>query len=517
MRICIGILGEPSGWRLLLEQEGVPHERANGDVTPERYSAVVVNETADDREIEMVRQYLRLGGGVLCSAKVYAEIRGTTSGRKPLAYVLAGKDSIFRGTGLADLRQKAYVAWNANDLPSETGSATAFVGTFEGGHIVALPVDPSVTAHDGRSVRKSFYAEEARLPFERVAAVDKPSVRRIVATALRHLHHVRGLWYAHLWYYPDDAASVFAFRIDTDGGSAGEVEGLYEFLRERRVRATWFVDIGSQQNFLWRFGQMQGQEIGIHCFEHRTYPDAERNHDNILKARDVFRRLNIGAVGFAAPFGAWNPALAKVIAEFRFVYSSEFGYDFDNLPSRPVLEGDRRGALQVPVHPIGIGSLRRQGYTTETMRRYFERVIGEKRSRREPLVFYHHPKDGKPEVLETLIRSAAGPGVVHLTMQEYAEWWIDRETHPVVIHLRDDRLHVEVPSGVPHAWLHVIRPDGHEAFHRVESRLGIDGLSWKPSPAPATIPNDIARTRAFNYRIPLTLAVDRLASLRRRR
>jgi hypothetical protein len=517
MRICIGILGEPSGWRLLLEQEGVPHERAHGHLTPERYSVVVVNDSADDREIEMVRQYLGLGGGVLCSAKVYAEIRGTTSGRKPLAYVLADRESIFRGTGLADLRQKGYVAWNANELRSEAGEPTAFVGAYGEGHLVALPVDPSIAVRDERALRKSFYAAEPRLPFERVAAVDKPALRRIVTQALRHLHHRRGLWYAHLWYYPDDAVSVFGFRIDTDRGSAGEVEALYEFLRERRVRGTWFVDVGTQQQFLWRFGQMQGQEIGIHCFDHRTFSDARRNHENILKAREAFRAINIGAVGFAAPFGRWNTELGRVIADFRFAYSSEFSFDFDNIPSRPVLGPDRRGALQVPIHPISLGSLRRQGYGPDAMRAYFERVVAEKRARREPLFFYHHPKDGERQVLDALFRATSGPGIVHLTFQEYAEWWIDRETHPVELSMHDGRLQVDAPSGAPHAWLHIVRPDGLEAFHRIAPRLEGASMAWRPAPESVDDPADLARVRAFNYRIPLTVAVDRLSSLRPRR
>ena len=516
MRIRIGILGDPSGWFLLLEQEGVPHQRIHGDLTPEHYSAVVVNDAADDREIEMVRQYLRLGGGVLCSAKVYAEIRGTTSGRRAIEYLLAEDDSLFAGTGIVDLRQRSRIAWNANELPSDIGGPTAFVGTYEGGHVVALPFDPSLTALDERAVRKSFYSPEPRLPFERVSAVDKHATRRLVTVALQHLHRARDLWYAHLWYYPENAASVFGFRIDTDRGSAGEVEALYEFLRGRRVRGSWFVDVGGQKQFLWRFGQMQGQEIGLHCYEHRTFPDEPRNHRNILKARDAFRALNVGAVGFAAPYGIWNRALANVVVEFRFLYSSEFAYDHDNLPSIPSLGRDRRGVLQVPVHPVSIGSLRRQGYEASAMQRYFLRVAEEKRARREPLFFYHHPKDGHLPVLEELFRAASGAGVVHMTMQEYAEWWLRRTAGPLELNFRDQALHVDNGAGRPTAWLHIVRPDGQEAFHPAESKLAAADLVWRPVPPPPLIPHDIERTRRFNYRIPLTVAVDRLASLRRR-
>jgi hypothetical protein len=120
-------------------------------------------------------------------------------------------------------------------------------------------------------------------------------------------------------------------------------------------------------------------------------------------------------------------------------------------------------------------------------------------------------------VLDALFKAASGTGVVHLTMQEYAEWWIDRETHPVTITLHGDRVQVEAPSGIPRAWMHVVRPDGLEAFHRVGPRLTAAAMDWKPAPEPVDDPADVRRTRAFNVRIPLTLAVDRLASLRRRR
>ena len=517
MRLCIGIVGKPTGWDLLLEQEGIPHERAHGALTAENFSAIVVGEGTDDREVEMVRQYLRLGGSVLCPARVDAQIRGTTSEHRYIEYVVSGTDEPFAGSGLVDVRSRCGIPWNANALRSEAAAATAFFGTHEGGHVIVLPFDAAELALDVRSARKSFVAPNERLPFERVSAVAKNGVRRIVRSALEHLHRVRGLPYVHLWYYPENAPSVFAFRIDTDRGSAGDIEGLFDFLRAKRVQASWFVDVGSQQNFLWRFAQMQGQEIGLHCYEHATWDDEVRNRSNILKARELMKNAKLGAEGFAAPYGIWNSALGRVISGFRFEYSSEFGWDYDNFPSFPLIDNDRSVSLQIPVHPISIGSLRRQGYDQNTMIAYFRRIVDEKKAMGEPLLFYHHPRNGHREVLSDLFDHATSGGVRQMTMRDWGRWWRTRSTAGLRVDLKGQTLRIDTGSARPTAWLRIAWPDGREALQPAEPTIDCAALAWQQARTLPDEPDDIERIRKFNYRIPLTVAVDAIASLRRRR
>ena len=501
----------------ILQQEGVPHCVVEGDATAESYAVLVINDAADDHELGLARRFLNSGGSILCSAKMFATIKGTTYDRKRIEYVHGTGESVFTSAGLVDVDHDGSVAWNANDLPCQDGSMTAFVGSLDGGHCIALPFDPSTVVRSGTASRKSFYSPATRLPFERVSTVNKNGVRRIVRRALEHLYAARDLPFVHLWQFPDAAQTAFVLRIDTDFSSLGDIEHLYEFLRAQRVPGSWFVDVKSQEGFMWRYAQMQGQEIGIHCYEHKAYEDDIRNHENILKARNRFRDISLGALGFAAPYGIWNPELAKVVKEFRFEYSSEFGWDYDNFPCKPWIDTKTRGVPQIPVHPISIGTLRRQGYTSDTMSEYFNRVIDEKLAMHEPLFFYHHPKDKHHDVLEGLIARSAEAGANVLTMGAYATWWASRRSEGMNVEFRGSVVTVDKNSMPKGHHLRIVGHTGKAAVVPIGERTDLDAVVWKWLPKPYAYPADVARVRAFNPRIPITLAVDTMFAFRRKK
>ena len=58
MHLKIGILGEQDGWKLLLQQIGIPHVVVTNTLLPDEFSAAVVSDDINDRESEMLRQYL---------------------------------------------------------------------------------------------------------------------------------------------------------------------------------------------------------------------------------------------------------------------------------------------------------------------------------------------------------------------------------------------------------------------------------------------------------------------------
>ncbi len=517
MNLQTGIIGKTDGWKTILGQEGVPHEVVQGEPSPDAYAAVVVNDDADDRELGIVRQYIRGGGSVLCSAKMFAMIKGTTYQKRSIGFVEGTGDSLFAPAGAVEIGTVGGVAWSANELPCDDGTPSAFVGSFEGGHCIALPIDPSHLVKTSGSVRRSFYSPSARLPFEKVSSVSKNGIRRLVRIALQQLYALRQLPYVHLWQYPDGAPSALILRIDTDYSSQGDIEHLYEFLRSHRIPASWFVDVKSQEGFLWRYAQMQGQEVGIHCYVHKTYGDELRNHENILKARNKFREADLGAAGFAAPYGEWNPGLAKVVKEFRFGFSSEFSWDYDNFPSEPWIDKKTRGVLQVPVHPVSIGTLRRQGYAAEAMTAYFRRVIDEKMSLNEPLFFYHHPRDKHHDVLDALILAAGETGAHTVTMGDYAAWWKGRVSEGMKVELRGDTIMVDPQSAPIGHSVRILNHEGKAALVPVADKTPLASAVWKWLPKPYAYPNDTGRARAFNPRIPLTLAVDALFAFRRKR
>jgi hypothetical protein len=508
MKVNIGIVGNSERWEPLLEQEGVPYAKVTGTLDVEDFSAVVAGDDVHDHDLTIMRNYLSQGGGVLCSAKVYAEIRQTTYNQEFIKYMYSDSSSHFSNVGLVDIQSRCRVAWNANQLKNDHGSFSVHKGIFNNGHVIALPFDPTVFLSDVRSSTKSFYSPGQRLPFERVSTVSRGGIRKLVARSLEILHHHRGLPYAHLWYYPEDAESIFSFRVDTDQARPVEIDALYKLVRLHEVPTAWFVDVKNQQLFLPMFSSMEHQEIGAHCYEHKVFNDVQQNESNIRQALSVLKGSGMKPEGFVAPFGIWNEGLGNAIRNAGFVYSSEFAYDYDNLPSFPVLGTEYSTVLQTPIHPIGIGNLRRQGYSDEQMKKYFDFVAGMKLSNREPLVFYHHPKDGHHDVLKHLFEIVKNPRVVPMFLGEYANWWKRRLKVKPQIESSGSTLRVSGNKGSDTCWMRISRPDGTEAFAPIRKELNLEKLSWELRPLPFALPPNYVRARNFNYRIPLTKTVD---------
>ncbi len=511
MKLNIGIVGHPEGWESLLAQEGVPFARVTDDVTPDCHSAVVAGDDVHDRDLTLLRNYLSLGGGLLCSAKVYAELRQTTYNQEFIRYLLSDPTSHFSNVGLVDVQARCRVAWNANQMRTDRNSFGVHSGLFNNGHIIVLPFDASNLVHDNGTSLMSFYSPERRLPFEQVSTVSRGGIRKLVSRSLEILHHHRGIPYVHLWYYPRDAQSVFAFRVDTDSGRPSEIDELYRLVSSRGIPTSWFVDVKNQQLYLSMFAAMEHQEIGIHCFEHKIFDTGDQAVTDIRLAQRILADAGMKPEGFAAPFGVWRPSLARATQSCGFLYSSEFGYDYDNLPSFPHLGRDTSDVLQIPVHPISIGSLRRQGYSEERMMRYFDFIAGMKLAVRDPLIFYHHPKNGHLTVLSHLFEIVRSPRIVPMYFGEYAHWWKRRLKIRPRAEWSGSMLHVNAEHGPESCWLRISRPDGTEAFSPLLDELDTDQLSWELRPLPFALPPDYIRTRKFNYRIPLTKTVDAVA------
>ncbi|MEK7251361.1 MAG: hypothetical protein AAB209_13170, partial [Bacteroidota bacterium] len=178
---------------------------------------------------------------------------------------------------------------------------------------------------------------------------------------------------------------------------------------------------------------------------------------NISKARRKLEQAGISSPGFAAPFGIWNSELAKAIEKTVFEYSSEFSFAYDSLPVYPSNGEQTFLTLQVPIHPICIGSLRRIGYTEGQMKEYFRRVIEEKLLRDEPLFFYHHPTHHCCDVVQFIFQYVAEKGIENTTMLEYARWWKKRLSTRLEISFENTKCKVQSATSVDESlWLRVV-------------------------------------------------------------
>jgi hypothetical protein len=504
MNVRIGLTAHSPAWEQLLEQEGATYEPVDlqAGCSPDAFSVVVVTRPLPESLTGPLREYLKGGGAVIGSAAFLGSLGGGEPRKEKLRYIRAEPGDRFASMGLLDVDADCWILREANALRTQDNTFALFAGPWQGGFAVILPFDAGQLVMDDRAASRNFTFSMDRLPAERVSAVGKGALRQLLHAAFEFLHHERDLPYVHRWHFPDGRRNVFAFRIDTDGAPQQDVEDLYGLAREHDVPLTWFLDVGAHEAWLRRFSGMVGQEIGVHCYEHEVLARADVARRNLLRARHAMERVGLRAKGFAAPFGVWSTELARVMDEMGFLYSSEFSFAYDTLPLYPGISGRNVDTLQVPIHPICIGTMVRVGYSRPAMMRYFAGVVARKLQLGEPLFFYHHPAHRRHDVVLDLFHRIKSSGIDALTLGEYAGWWKLRELWKPQITSDQNAIHVgdAVPAaGAERVWLALSCAGGRYALVPPSPTIPLADVQWEERP-PASVPADLQGTREFDPR-----------------
>ena len=272
------------------------------------------------------------------------------------------------------------------------------------------------------SKRRQFYYERSELPSERVNIFSHYDVIQYVNNFLVEAFQKRGKTLMGCSGLPENKP-LFIFRIDTDFAEKKEITALSELCRKYEIAATWFVDVYSE-NILQYYESFTDQEIGLHCDKHYVYKNKKKNYDNIKSGLDKLLDHNISPAGFAAPFGDWNTALEEALFEHNFSYSSEFAFAWDSLPI--VREQNGKKLLQIPIHPISPGRLRRSHFSQKEMLDYYIKLIDKNCEMGIPAVIYHHPAHGMLDLIEDIFKYVKARKINNLSMYSYAAWWLRR-------------------------------------------------------------------------------------------
>jgi hypothetical protein len=506
MKLCAGLLAQSHAWEQLFLQEGFPVEVIPPGEEPSGggCSVVIINRALSPDDISALEQYLRSGGAVLGSASLMRGLGGTSTRKERIEYLVPQGEEILDGASLLDLGVVGEIPREANALRTQTGSYAVFAGELGGGLAVALPFDCEAAMLDTRALVKNFPAGRDRLPSERTSLVAKGEVRHLLHSALEFLHHQRGVPYVHLWPFPDGQENVFAFRVDTDAATRSEVESLLVAGLEYGIGMTWFLDVRSHESWLEHFAAMTGQEIGVHCYEHRVFEQYEDILRDVGRAREALRALGLNPQGYAAPYGHWSPALARAVDHLGFLYSSEFSLFYD---STPVCQPTRTGVsttLQVPIHPICPGSLTRVAYAESEATAYFTLKVEEKLIRREPLLFYHHPGQRAWGTVRSLFSAIREKNIVPMTMGEFARWWMTRQSTRFAARADGKGIMLEFEGGTGDAEtrrvrLRVSAPGGKEFLTPLTPKIDLATMQSRDVPR-YRVPANIRRIRDFDPR-----------------
>jgi len=502
MNIRAALLEEVPGWMELLEMEGFPWVQADvASLSPDQASVLIVNRELTAPEAKKAKQYLRGGGGIVGVAGFLTPVTGIHTRRAKANWLLPELSGFAAGGWLCDTGGSLTIPAEAHCLRTETGEEAVFAGRWEGGAVVALPFDPGGLLNDERSSYRSFYSGCNRLPSERVSLVGKGELVFLWRRALEFVHHLRDLPYAHVWYYPEGEDSVFAFRVDTDGAHKEEIVRLRDIAHRYGIPVTWFLDVKSHESWLVDFRGFTDDELALHCYHHRISDDNAENEENISTGLKTLRDAGIHPVGFSSPFGIWKRGIAEVTERNGLLYSSEFSFAYDAFPFFPAPDGRLSRVIQVPIHPVCIGSMLRVGYDEEAMTRYFRQVADRILARNEPLVFYHHPGHHGWDVLEALFASIARRGVRRMTFSQFSYWWKQRRHCRARFEVEGENLSLNHDGLQGEHWVEVTRAGGRflrrplagETLNLSREEFGI-----RPSGPP--FPADLRRMREFDAR-----------------
>jgi len=465
--VCEVGVYEPSsskttGWTRVLEQEKTPYRRVSEPSCP----VIVCEGQVPDRFAE----FLQEGGvAIVTSAKELTlpfpvRYRGQTVtqllqfAQLDLRDVrIAGISAVFAGDGFG----KFTLHENRVEKGGiQTGHFPAFIQEQVGrGYCLFTGLPLSELLLSSGDTLRTFNRQSSIT--ERIVAVDKAQILRVLVWILRKGFSLLGLPYVHLCYFPNRAPSVFGFRIDVDGTYGENLNSIVEAARAAGLPMTFFINRSlclGEEKYLHQIDP--AHEIGNHADIHNLFDTREDNLRNVWEGRAWLQKNSL-PVGpwYAAPRGMWNPELGAALDELGYLYSSDFGLEIDGLPFFPRVYDRRSGLIQIPIHPFSVERAVRYAEenglnppSEEGVLSYFTAVARDHLQQGWPIFFYSHPEHfGKMArtVLFALKRLAEGWNVPNTTLSKYAEWWKRRDALKIHATHNGDRNQLVINCTLP--------------------------------------------------------------------
>jgi hypothetical protein len=500
VKLTIGILHYEAGWEILLRQIGVNWKAisTSDELNQETFSALIVNAEPTSLQEKYLEEYLVEGGAILALGSYVQHLVHSKLKRKYFSSLPPSLFGRFGQMTMMDIYSSGMLDVSSFNQTHQLPS----IHKIGKGVLATIPFNVSDLVLDARSKRKNFYFNKERLPNEIVATVSKGNLRRFITEILQFLHHERGIPFIHKWYYPENRETIFTFRVDSDQGSPAEVNDLHSLCEKRSIKTMWFIDAKSHEQWLSRFKDFGSQDIGIHCYEHMTFSTEEKNLQNILKALSLLNAEELRPKGAAAPYGTWNASISSVFEQIGAGFSSEFSLDYDDLPFFPFVGGKLSPVLQIPIHPICVGSMRRTGYSEKEMKKYFLQLIDSKLLQREPLCLYHHPTHHHLNLFADVFDYIRSKKIDNYSYPEYASWWRKRDEIGWTHHFNQakDELTAQCTDRGCGVYWRIVFPNGEESIVNSEGILPLQSLPRRHPPAKPIPPADIIRSRDYDFR-----------------
>jgi len=201
---------------------------------------------------------------------------------------------------------------------------------------------------------------------------------------------------------PFDDKNVYSIRVDADGFNEDDFNLALSLGLKLNKRFSWFIDlysIGKYGGFKFlRKLKKSKQAIHIHSFRHIIYSSYLSNLINISIARIIMYLYRIKNLAIVSPFGFFNNYYHKAINNFRFEFTSDFGYNVLDLPSHP--NNDFNTIMQIPSNNASVKTLLLSGFTVAESFEHLYHSTLELSRYNGFAVLYDHPSQGIAAYIE---------------------------------------------------------------------------------------------------------------------
>ncbi len=497
MKLQIGIDQLKPGWQIILQQEGYSCTKVDFSqkIKISDFVCLIITQQVENYLLGNLQQYLTEGGILITTTHSAKQFLNAETKRRYVKSLQVSPSSIFSDLGMIDFFSQ-FEYFDAQQFTWLDDKLLIQYQEIEQGLIINLPFDPNELIINKDNLRKKFWAERQELPSEIVAKNSKGKIRQIIHKVILWAHHRRDQPLIRILEFPAYCANLFLFRVDTDFCTSDEAKKLLELCRKYKITGSWFVDTKSQEALKNIYAKMPDQEIGLHCSQHLVFKDSKSNRKNIENGLRELENHKIKVRGFAAPFGDWNECLAQILEEKKFAYSSEFVLNYDDLPFYPFVDGKRSSVLQIPIHPISSGRLRRSHFNEMEMWQYFKNYIDRCHQHGEPIIIYHHPSHGHLKVIEKIFAYINKLQIPNISFLEYCEFWKKRSEFEFKAEITDKKIQCQQVNSSFQFCLEYI---DKTAVISLQPETDLNQLAWKMKKK-TTIPTDLKRLRRWHWR-----------------
>lgn len=291
-------------------------------------------------------------------------------------------------------------------------------------------IDPMRCLLDTRSCWKCWNVE-AGFVRERVARIEKSTMRRAIVEFVRGEVLVSGGLWLRLSPIPWPYQGVFNFRVDLDEHAIEDYRAFAQARTPLEDATTHFVSTAAYGTCASVMDDLARFDTQSHGHYHHVARDAEFNLRNLTRAHEALARSGIRAEGFAAPGGRWNPGLDSALETLGYQYSSDFQLHCDDWPAFPWLGERFSRVLQLPIHPVCEGIFLEAGLNDhDQIARYYTEALRSKIAAGQPAFLYGHPERRlarMPQVFTALAAELRRHSAIwRTTLTQFSRWWHKR-------------------------------------------------------------------------------------------